>query len=299
MSKSIFRTIIILAGMSYTTLGLAELSSSVKVSLRSSSNYIYPCNAGIASNPKSLLQGVDFISASWTASQHNPNAQADEGVAIGGSTTNNIVDPDYDILSSIIGNGTRPYLAYNQLLPEDTMFDYVVGQNLTGAGLVVNLSSDTYDSGFFVTFCFKPSLVGTDTRVPMNLKFVHAIATHSAVSGMTYNYATDAGLKSMVEIKCRKDNNTIIQYYTPDGITPIENLLTTFSGDTSIDMAPSSGIQIGEGNSLLMGSALLPGEIPDDCRIRFHFIETAGTLRPHTLTASDIQIDLQATVGTL
>jgi hypothetical protein len=131
----------------------------------------------------------------------------------------------------------------------------------------------------------------------MNLKFVHAMATHSVVPGMTYNYATDAKLMSMVEIKCTKDNGNIVQHYTPNGITPIENLLTPFSGNTTIDMAPNTGIQIGAGNSLLLGQSLLPGEIPDDCRVRFHFIETSGKLRPHTLTASDIQVDLQATVG--
>jgi hypothetical protein len=299
MFKSTFIRALLITSMIYSVSGFAELSSSVKVSVRSSSNYIYPCNAGVAQNPKSISKGVDFIRGSWTASQHNPTAQPDQGIAIGGSTQGNNADPDYALLAGILGNGNRPYLLYNQLLPENTMYDFVVGQNLTGAGLEVNLSSDTYDSGFFITFCFKPSLVGTDSRVPMNLKFVHAVATHSAVPGMTYNYATDAKLMSMVEIKCTKDNGNIIQHYTPNGVTPLENLLTAFSGNTSVDMAPTTGIQIGSGNSLIEGPALNAGEIPDDCRVRFHFIETSGKLRPHILTASDIQIDLQATVGTL
>lgn len=299
MIKSICLTTAILTGIIYSGSSLAELSSSVKVSVRSSSNYIYPCNAGIAQNPKSISKGVDFIRASWTPSQHNPNAQPDQGIAIGGSVQDNNPDPDYALLSGLLGSGDRPYLSYNQLLPENTMYDYVVGQNLTGAGLEVNLSSDTYDSGFFITFCFKPSLVGTDHRVPMNLKFVHAMATHSAVPGMAYNYATDSKLMSMVEIKCTKDNGSIVQHYTPNAVSPIENLLTPFSGNMTIDMAPNTGIQIGTGNSLIQGPALATGEIPDECRVRFHFIETSGKLRPHALSASDIQIDLQATVGIL
>jgi hypothetical protein len=298
MKKTILNvTLITLLGFS-TLNALADLSSSVKVSVRSSSNYIYPCNAGIAQNPKSISKGVDFIRASWAPSQHNPSATADSGVAIGGGLKDNNADPDYALLTGIIGAGNRPYLSYNQLLPENTMYDYVVGQNINGGGLEVNLSSDTYDSAFYITFCFKPSLVGSDSRIPMSLKFVHAIATHAAVPGVTYNYATDSKLMSMVEVKCSKDNGSIIQHYTPNGITPIENLLTPFSGNMTIDMAPTAGIQIGYGNSLIDGPALNAGEIPDDCRVRFYFVETSGKLRPHTLTASDIQVDLQATVGT-
>lgn len=299
MNKPISLITILVASVFSAMQANAELSSSVKVSVRSSSNYIYPCNAGIAQNPRSISKGVDYIRASWTASQHNPSAQADQGIAVGGGTKDNNADPDFAILTSLLGTGNRPYLNYNQLLPENTMYDYVVGQNLTGAGLEVNLSSDTYDSGFYVTFCFKPSMVGTDSRVPMSLKFTHAMATHSAVPGATYNYATDAKLMSMVEIKCSKDGGSIVQHYTPNGITPIDNLLTPFSGNMTIEMAPTSGIQIGGGNSLIDGPALANGEIPDECRVRFHFIETSGKLRPHTLTASDIQVNLQATVGTL
>jgi hypothetical protein len=299
MLKSIYLTSLILTGFIYSSVSFAELSSSVKVSVRSSSNYIYPCNAGVAQNPKSISRGVDFIRASWTASQHNPNAQGDQGIAVGGGSKNNNQDPDYSLLTGIIGSGNRPYLSYNQLLPENTMYDFVVGQNLTGAGLEVNLSSDTYDSAFYVTFCFKPSQIKTDYTVPMNLKFIHARATHSVVPGYTYNYATDAKLMAMVEIKCSKDNGNIVQHYTPNGLTVIENLLTPFSGNMMIDMAPSNGIQIGLGNSLIEGPPLLTGEIPDECRVRFYFVETSGKLRPHILTASDIQVDLQATIEAL
>jgi hypothetical protein len=299
MVRSISIASLVLSSLLFSSTSMAELSSSVKVSVRSSSNYIYPCNAGIAQNPKSISKGVDFIKSSWTASQHNPTAQADAGVAIGGSALNNNADTDYALLNGLIGTGTIPYLNYNQLLPENTMYDFVVGQNLNGGGLEVNLSSDTYDSAFFVTFCFKPSLVGSDSRVPMNLKFTHAKATHSAVPGTTYNYATDAQLMSMVEIKCSKDNGNTVQHYTPNGVTLIENLLTPFNGNMTIDMAPNTGIVIGSGGSLIDGPALLAGQIPDDCRVRFYFIETSGKARPHTLTASDIQVDLQATVGTL
>lgn len=281
----------------FSAISFAELSSSVKVSVRSSSNYIYPCNAGIGLNPNSQLKGVDFVRASWTPSQHKPTAVAGSEVAIAGSTTLNNVDPDFGLLTGIIGTGSRPYLTYNELLPEATMYDYVVGQNLSGGGLEVNLSSDTYDSAFYVTFCFKPSQIGTDSRVPMNLKFTHAMATHSAIPGSAYNYATDAKLASMIEIKCTKDNGNIIQHYTPNGLTPIENLLTPFSGNTLVDMAPAGGIQIGLGNSLIEGPALLAGEIPDECRVRFYFIETSGALRPHVMAGSDIQVDLQATVS--
>lgn len=298
MIRTIFKTTFIISSLIISASSYAILSSSVNVRVRSSSNYVYPCNAGIAQNPRSILKGVDFVRASWTPSQHNPAAQADQGVAIGGALINNNADPDFALLSGLIGNGTIPYLNYNQLLPEASMYDFVVGQNLTGAGLEVNLSSDTYDSAFYITFCFKPSQIGTDTRVPMNLKFAHAMATHSVVPGSTYNYATDAKLMSMVEVKCTKDNGSIIQHYTPNGITPIENLLTPFSGNMTVDMAPAGGIQIGAGNSLIEGTALAAGEIPDDCRVRFYFIETSGKLRPHTLTASDIQVDLQATMGT-
>ena len=63
MIKSICLTTAILTGIIYSGSSLAELSSSVKVSVRSSSNYIYPCNAGIAQNPKSISKGVDFIRA--------------------------------------------------------------------------------------------------------------------------------------------------------------------------------------------------------------------------------------------
>jgi hypothetical protein len=292
----IISTILVCSAVSFNS--NADLSSSVKVSVRSSSNYIYPCNAGIAQNPKSISKGVDFIRSSWIPSQHNPSAQASSGIAIGGGLKDNNSDTDFNILSGLIGTGSRPYLSYNQLLPENTMYDFVVGQNINGGGLEVNLSSDTYDSAYYITFCFKPSLVGTDSRIPMSLKFTHAIATHAAVPGVTYNYATDAKLMSMVEIKCSKDNGAIIQHYTPNGITPIDNLLTPFSGNMTIDMAPTAGIQIGNGNSLIDGPALNPGDLPDDCRVRFYFIETSGKLRPHTLSASDIQVDLQATVGT-
>ena len=300
MFKSICLTSVLAASVvCYTPASMADLSSSVKVRVRSSSNYIYPCNAGVAQNPKAIAKGVDYVSASWTASQHNPSAQAGSGVAIAGATKDNNVDPDFALLTGLIGNGNRPYLAFNQLLPENTMYDYVVGQNLNGAGLTVNLTSDTYDSGFYITFCFKPSQIGNDDRVPMSFKFTHAMATHSVVPGAAYNYATDAKLMSMVEIKCSKDNGSTIQHYTPNGITPIENMLTNFAGNMTIDMAPSNGIQIGSGNSLIDGPALQTGELPDDCRIRFYFLETSGKLRPHTLTASDIQVDLQATIGTL
>jgi hypothetical protein len=64
-------------------------------------------------------------------------------------------------------------------------------------------------------------------------------------------------------------------------------------------MAPSAGIKIGPPDSMIYGTPLATGEIPDDCRVRFYFIETSGKLRPHTLTASDIQVNLQATIGTL
>jgi len=278
----------------------ADLSSSVKVRIRNSSNYVYPCNAGIAKNPKSISRGVDFIRGSWTASQHNPTSQPGNGVAIGGSSKDGSnPDLDYAFLSGLIGSGNRSYLSYNQLLPENLMYNYILGQNLTGDALEINMSSDTYDSGFFITFCFKPSMNGNDSSVPLSLKFIHAKATHSVVPGATYNYATDSKLMSMVEIKCTKDNNSIIQHYTPTGATTIDSLLTPFSGNTTIDMAPVGGIQIGSGVSLIYGAGLDSGQLPDDCRVRFYFIETSGGLRPHTLTQSDIQVDLDASVGSL
>lgn len=297
MIKSLFLVPLVFANIFYSGLSYADLSSSVKVTVRSSSNYVYPCNAGVAQNPKSISKGVDFIRGSWVASQNNPNAGVGQGVAIGGSTKSINPDPDYNMLAGLFGGG-RPYLAYNQLLPENNMYDFVVGNNLNGGGLEVNMTSDTYDSAFYVTFCFKPSLVGTDKRVPMNLKFVHAIATHSVVPGSTYNYATDSNLMSMVEIKCTKNNGSVIQHYTPNGITSIDNLLTPFSGNMTIDMISSAGVEIGGGSSLVMGPALVAGDIPDDCRVRFYFIETSGKLRPHIMSASDIQLSLQATVST-
>lgn len=279
----------------------AELTSSVRVRVRNSSNYIYPCNAGIAKNMKVENKGVDFIRASWTASQHNPSAHAGDGVVVAGSTKAENLDPDFLPLSGLLNGGSRPYLSYSQLLPENLMYDYVLGQSLTGSGIVVNMTSDTYDSGFNITFCFKPSMVGNDPNVPLTLKFLHAKATHSVVPGAvaSYNYATDSKLMAMVDIKCRKDNGSLVQYYTPTGANTIDSLLTPFSGNTTIDMAPSGGIQMGAGISLIAGSALNPGEIPDDCRVRFYFVETAGTFRPHALTESDIQIDLEASVGSL
>lgn len=277
----------------------AELSSSVKVRVRNSSNYVYPCNAGIALNPRSVAKGVDYIRASWMPSQHNPTAQAGSGVAIGGSLKNNNPDPDYGALVGLLVGGTRSYLSYNELLPENLAYDYVLGQNLSGAGVDINLSSDTYNSAFYITFCFKPSQNPSDSSVPLVLKFVHAKATHSVVPGGTYNYATDAKLTSMVEIKCRKSNGSIIQHYTPGGVTAIDALLTPFAGNVTVDMAPSGGIEVGSGLSLISGSALEMGVLPDDCRIRFYFIETAGTLRPHAMTQSDIQVDLEANVGSL
>ena len=277
----------------------AELSSSVRVRIRNSSNYVYPCNAGIAKNPKAISQGVDFIRASWTPSQHNPAAQAGSGYATGG-TVNSTSNPDLDFafLTGLIGQGNRSYLSYNQLLPEDQMFNYILGQNQTGDAISINMGSDTYDSGFFITFCFKPSLNG-NSGVPESLKFIHAKATHSAVPGSNSNYATDAKLMSMVEIKCTKDNGSIVQHYTPTGATTIDTLLTPFYGNSTIDMAPTGGIQIGSGVSLINGPGLNSGELPDDCRVRFYFIETSGGLRPHALVQSDIQIDLNATVSAL
>ncbi len=303
MYKSIqnraFQASLLVCGVLSSTFVLASLSSSVKVRVTSSSNYVYPCNAGIAQNPKASSQGLDSISSSWVASQNNLAATADSGVAVGGLTKNNNPDTDYTVISGLIGTASRPYLSFNQLLPENKMYDYVIGQNLNGAGIQVNMESDTYDSGFYVTFCFKPSLITSDQRVPMSMKFVHAVATHAVVPGSPYNYATDSGLMSMVEIKCTKTNGTVVQHYTPNGVTAINNLLTPFPGNARIDMAPSDGIQIGSGNSLIFGPALQSGEIPDDCRVRFYFVETSGKVRQHQVGASDIQVDLQATIGTL
>ena len=299
MKSSPFALVLVAMVIALASHSQAELTSSVKVRIRNSSNYVYPCNAGIAKNPKSVGKGVDFIRGTWTASQDAPTNQAGQGVAIGGSIKGNNADPDFALLTGLIGHGNRSYLSYNQLLPENTMYGYVVGQGLTGTGIDINLSSDTYDSGFYITFCFKPSMNGNDSSVPLSLKFIHAKATHSVVPGAAYNYATDSKLMSMVEVRCSKDNNSLVQHYTPTGSTTIDSLLTPFSGNMTIEMATSSGIQIGSGISLINGPALNVGELPDDCRVRFYFIETSGGFRPHTLTQSDIQVDLEATVGSI
>lgn len=279
----------------------AELTSTVKVRVRNSSNYVYPCNAGIAANPRSANKGVDYIRGSWVASENNPRASSGDGIAVAGSTGNS-VNPDTDraVLAALFASSTRPYLSYNQLLPEATQYDYVIGQTNKNQRFDVNLATDTYDSGFYVTFCFKPSLLDQQTDgVQETLKFVSARITHSVVPGSPYNYATESGLKAMLEIKCTKGGGKIVQHYTPGGNTVIDTLLTSFPTGTTVDLAPSGGIVIGDGNSLISGSTLNPGDLPDDCRVRFYFIETSGKLRPHVLSSSDIQIDIDAQVGLL
>ncbi|MCM2277335.1 MAG: hypothetical protein NDJ89_04610 [Oligoflexia bacterium] len=281
-------------------LARAELSSSVKVRVRNSSNYVYPCNAGVALNPRSQARGVDYVRGYWVASEHNPRAAAGQGVAVGGARDSGFADPDFGALSSLLGGG-RAYPSYNQLLPEATMYDFVVGRGASGDDrFEINLASDTYDAAYFVTFCFKPSLVANpEDPVQSELKFASARVTHSVVTGSASNYATDSGLKAMIEVKCVKNQGRIVQYYTPGGVTEINALLAPFGGATTVELAPSGGILIGDGPSLVSGSPLETGELPDECRIRFHFIETSGALRPHVMSSSDIQIDLDATVGRL
>ena len=279
--------------------GHAALSSSIRVRVRNSANYVYPCNAGIAQNPKSLARGVDYIRGSWVASEHNPTAHSGTGIAIGGIIKDNFPDTDFPVLLSLF-TGARSYLSYNQLLPENAMYDQIVGQGTDGRLLEINLASDTYDAGYYVTFCFKPSMIDEHADgVPMTLKFTSARATHSVVPGSPYNYATDAALRAMLEIKCTKDSGRTIQHYTPGGLTNIDSLLTPFTGNTMIDLIPVGGIAIGSGSSLVSGPALASGELPSECRIRYYFIETSAKLRPHTLTSSDIQLDLDAAVGTV
>ena len=280
----------------------ALLSNSVTVGVRSSSNYLYPCNAGIAENTQSIARGVDYIHGGWVASEHNPAAPAGEGNAVGGETSGNIPDPDYGLLSSLLIDGTLTYRLYNQLLPEDTMYNFVIGSNQyasAAAKLMVNLASDTYNAAYYITFCFKPSKNGSDPGLAQELAFVSGRITHSAVGGSTYNYAEKSGLKSMLEIKCSKGNGAVVQHYTPGASTNIDVLLTPFASETTVQLIPMGGIAINTADYRISGGTFTEGALPDECRARFHFVETAGTLRPHTQSTSDIQIDVDATVRAL
>ncbi|MBI2522631.1 MAG: hypothetical protein HYV97_19580 [Bdellovibrio sp.] len=279
----------------------ALLSNSVTVGVRSSSNYLYPCNAGIAENTQSIARGVDYLHGAWVPSEHTPSAMAGEGNAVGGDTSGNIPDPDYAVLSTLLTDGTLLYRNYNQLLPEDTMYNYVIGSNpyATAAKLMINLASDTYNAAYFITFCFKPSKNGSDPGLAQELAFVSGRVTHSAVVGNTYNYAEQSGLKTMLDIKCSKVSGGVVQFYTPGGSTSIDVLLTPFAADTTVQLVPMGGIAINTADYRIYGGTFTEGTLPDECRARFHFIETSGTLRPHTLSSSDIQIDVDATVRAL
>ena len=297
MKKIICASILVLSMNAH-----ALLSNSVTIGVRSSSNYLYPCNAGIAENLQSIARGVDYIHGAWVPSDHSPASAAGEGNAIGGATSGNIPDPDYSILSSLLTDGALTYKVYNQLLSEDAMYNYVIGSNqyATAAKLMINLASDTYNAAYYITFCFKPSQSApTDTSLGQELRFMSGRVTHSAVGGTTYNYAEKSGLKTMLEIKCTKSGGSIVQHYTPGASTSIDVLLAPFASGTTVQLVPMGGIAINTADNRISGGTFPDGTLPDECRMRFYFVETSGTLRPHALSSSDIQIDVDATVKAL
>jgi len=293
MKKISFIALLLISQQSF-----ALLSNNISIRVRSSANYLYPCNAGIAENKDSISKGVDYIKGFWQASQHKPTAGTGDGVAVGGANSGNF-DIDYSILGSLLGDGELAFPKFNTLLPEVSMFDFELGGTPKNPSqkVEINLESDTFNAAYFVTFCFKPSkLSHNDDGVKRELIFNSARITHSAVPTNTKEYATDSKLKATLDIKCRTKDNTITQFYAPSGISSLDTLLTLFPENTSIELIPSNGLKIGDPSNMLSGDFLPYGSLPDECRVRFYFFETSGVLRDHVLLESDIRIDLDANV---